>query len=133
MLKLGDKIIDELVIKRIRLTPMEAHNFMFDLQQVVGVYNKLLKDNPWFDLESGDPKTCVIRDIDFVDIGTIWLWGDTLMHYCHRAVNRAAKKKNIIGDSEISKYYTFTEDDGLVYDDGKGKRFTHYPGIDLLL
>lgn len=133
MLKLDDKVLDEIVTKRVRLTPKEAHNFMFDLQQVVDVYNKLLEENPWFDLESGDIKTCVIRDIDFVDLGTIWLWGETLMYYCRRAVSRAAKKKNIIGDGAISEYYTFTEDEGLVYDDGKGMRLTHHPGMELLL
>ena len=132
MISTNDKVVDELVTKRIRLTPQEAQYFMFTLHELVEVYNGLLEMNPWFDLESEDPKKTIVRDVDFVDIGTIWVWGDTLMHYCHRAINRAAKKKNIIGVSRISEFYTYTEDEGLVYDDGK-LRLTHHPGVEVLL
>jgi hypothetical protein len=132
MTKPYDKVVDELVTKRIRLTPQEAQYFMFTLHELVEVYNALLEMNPWFDLESEDPKKTTIRDIDFVDIGHIWIWGDALMHYCHRAINRAAKKKNIIGSGRISEFYTYTEDEGLVYDDGK-LRLTHHPGSEVLL
>ena len=123
--------LDELVTKRIKLTPNEASDLVFYLETLSDFYEGLKKRYPKIAKDPAGFHSFI--EVDFADFGSAHLWADTMVDRCGKIIKKAHKGTNIVGDSEGYKYLHYTEEDGLVLTDNNGKVYPHWDPIEPML
>ena len=123
--------LDELVTKRIRLSPNEASNLVSYLDILSGFYEDLKRRYPKISKEPDSFHSFI--EVDYIDLGRAHIWADTMVDRCEKIKAKAHKGKNIIGDSEGYKYLHYSKEDGLVLTDSDGKQYPHWPPIETML
>lgn len=110
---MAEKItLDELVTKRIRLTQKEYSELMFHLETCLNVYEILKNNNPHYD-ECSCEYDDEFREIDYLDFGSLVIWGRTMMFNCNKIVRKAHAAQNIIGDKKGYPYVFYSKEEGL--------------------
>jgi len=123
--------LDELVTKRIRLSPNEASNLVFNLDILCEFYDDLKKQYPKIAEDPAGFHSFI--EVDFADFGRAHIWAETMVDCCEKIKQKAHNGKNIIGDSLGYKYLHYSEEDGLVETDNEGKQHSHWPPIEIML
>ena len=114
--------LDELVTKRIKLTPNEASNLVFYLETLSDFYDDLKSRYPKI---AKDPAAFhSFIEVDFAALGGACIWADTMVQCCEKIKKKAHKGTNIIGDCDDENMY-YSEEEGLVVIDSEGKKHTH--------
>lgn len=121
--------LDELVTKRIKITPYDAAQLVYHLEEITQFYNKLKAENPKI---LKDPERFHSRlEIDFADFGTMHLWARTMVDRCDTIQKKAEKGTTIIGKSKNHPQFQYSEEEGLVQINESGKM--KLDAIDVLL
>ena len=114
---------EELVFKRLQLTQEEYSDLMFDLEQILQLYETMKDDNPQYD-SCSDRYTSELREVDFLDLGTAQLWGRELMATLKQLSRKAHSGENIIGHCKHHPNISYSKEKGLRvrYSDGKYRK-----------
>ena len=123
--------LEELVTKRIRLSPNEASSLVFYLDILSDFYEDLKKRYPKIAKEPSGFHSFI--EVDYIDLGRALLWAETMIDRCEKIKTKAHKGKNIIGDSDGYKYLHYSEEDGLFQTDSDGKQYPHWSPIETML
>lgn len=122
--------LDELVTKRIKITPYDAAQLVFHLEEITQFYNKLKEENPKI---LKDPERFHSRlEIDFADFGSMHLWARTMVDRCDTIFKKAERGTIIIGENKNHPHLQYSEEEGLIETDVFGNKSKGDP-IDVLL
>ena len=122
--------LDELVTKRIKLTPKEASDLVFYLETFNELYEELKSRYPKI---AKDPAAFhSFIEVDFAALGGACLWANTMVDQFEKIKKKAHKGTNIIGDCDDENMY-YSEEEGLVVIDSDGKKHTHWSPIEPML
>ena len=103
--------LEELVAKRIKLTPDEASHLVFYLETINDLYEDLKSRYPKIAKDSVAFHSFI--EVDYIDLGRALLWAETMVDYCDKIKMKATNGKNIIGDSKNYPFVTYSKEEGL--------------------
>ena len=121
--------LDELVTKRIKITPYDAAQLVFHLEEITQFYNKLKAENP--KILKAPERFHSRLEIDFADFGSMHLWARTMVDRCDTIQKKAEKGTIIIGESKNHPHFHYSDEEGLVQINECGKM--RIEAIDVLL
>ncbi len=110
---MAEKIsLEELMSKRIRLSPEEYNEMMFHLRTCAEFYEILKRNNPKYDEDVHEYED-ELREVDYLDFGRFVTWGRTMMANCNKIVRKAHAGKNVVGEQKDNPQILYSKEEGL--------------------